>query len=189
MQRLRSLVAAALLMGSGGLCGKAEVSRAGTASEASAVHALFNLSNPDNAPFPTDRFTVADDRNLTRRRVNLPKPADCVANKSECEDVDVLNQLDGFSLRPHVTIPFDGAIDPSTVKGNVFFVSIGDITDNWTDIGPDSMPTEKVDRENLRKRKGFGQVTEINQIVWDPATRVLAAKSDRLLDEHTRYAL
>jgi dienelactone hydrolase len=189
MQRLRSLVAAALLMGSAGLGGKAQVSRAGTASEVSAVHALFNLGNLDNAPFPTDRFTVADDRNLTRRRVNLPKPADCVANKSECEDVDVLNQLDGFSLRPRVTIPFDGTIDPATVKGNAFFVSIGDTTDNWTDMGPDSMPTENVDRENLRKRKGFGQVTGINQIVWDPATRVLVAKSDSLLDEHTRYAL
>ena len=169
MRRLRSLVAAVLLIGLVGFGGKAQVSRAGTASEKSAVRALFNLGEPDNAPFPTDRFTVADDRNLTRRRVNLPKPTDCIAYKSECEDVDVLNQLDGFSLRPRVTIPFDGAIDPATVQGNVFFVSIGDTTDHWTDSGPDSMPTENLDRENLRKRKGFGQVSGINQIVWDHA--------------------
>ena len=29
----------------------------------------------------------------------------------------------------------------------------------------------------------------INQVVWDPATSTLHAKSDELLDQHTRYAL
>ena len=89
---------------------------------ATAVHPLFDLSTPDKTLFPSDQFTVAENRNLSRRRVNLPKPADCTANKSECEDLDVLNQLDGFSLRPRVTIPFDGEIDPATVQGNVFFI-------------------------------------------------------------------
>ena len=158
-------------------------------SNGATVHPTFDLSNPDKGPFPSDRFTVPDDQNLSRRRVNLPKPADCAANRSECEDVDVLNQLDGFSLKPRVTIPFDGNIDPATVQGSVFFLALGDTASSWTDNGPDSVPASAVDRENLRNRPGFGAVTEINQIVWDPATRVLAFKADRLLDEHTRYAL
>ena len=88
------------------------------------VHPLFDLRSPDASPFPSDRFTVADDQNLTRRRVNLPRPSDCEANRSDCEDVRVLNELDGFSTRPLVVIPFDGDIDPSTVPGNVFFVAL-----------------------------------------------------------------
>jgi hypothetical protein len=150
---------------------------------------LFDLKAPETSSFPSDWFTVADNQNLTRRRVNLPLPSNCVANRSECEDVDVLNQLDGFSLRPRVVIPFDGDINLSTVAGNVFFVSLGDTTEGWADNGPDSVPSDDVDHENLRKRSGFGRVTGINQIGWDPATRVLVAKADRLLDEHTRYAL
>jgi hypothetical protein len=103
--------------------------------------------------------------------------------------VNVLNQLDGFSLRPRVVIPFDSDINPSTAAGNVFFVSLGDITEGWADDGPDSVPSDDVDHEHLRQRNGFGRSTGINQIGWDPATRVLVAKADRLLDEHTRYAL
>jgi len=58
-------------------------------ARATAVHPIFDLSKPETSPFPSDRFTLADDRNLTGRRINLPKPVDCIANKSECEDVDV----------------------------------------------------------------------------------------------------
>ena len=158
-------------------------------SSASAIHPRFDLTSSDTSPFPSDRFTVADDQNLTRRRVNLPPPSGCRTHKSDCEDVLVLNELDGFSLRPLVTIPFDGDIDVSTTAGNIFFVSLGDTTDNWTDDGPDSVPAENADRESLRRRRGFGQVMGVTQIVWDPTTRVLHAKADGLLDEHTRYAL
>ena len=121
--------------------------------------------------------------------MNLPLPANCAANRSDCEDIRVLNELDGFSTRPLVVIPFDGDIDPSTVPGNVFFVALGDTTDAWHDSGPDSVPSDEVDHERLRSRHGFGRVTGINQVVWDPATRVLHAKADRLLDERTQYAL
>src|SRR5262249_43592654 len=34
-----------------------------------------------------------------------------------------------------------------------------------------------------------GPVTGVNQIVWDPLEHKLYAKADRILDEHTRYAL
>ena len=101
----------------------------------------------------------------------------------------MLNELDGFSTRPLVVIPFDGDIDPMTAPGNVFFVSLGDTTHDWTDSGPDSIPSDERDHEGLRRRSGFGRIIGVNQIVWDPATRVLHAKADRLLEEHARYAL
>jgi len=33
-----------------------------------------------------------------------------------------LNQLDGFNLQPRISVPFDGAIDPSTVNSNTVFL-------------------------------------------------------------------
>jgi hypothetical protein len=68
------------------------------ASSAGDVHPLFDLSSPERSPFPSDRFTVADDEQNTARRVNLPMPEDCTVEVSECEDVAILNQLDGFNL-------------------------------------------------------------------------------------------
>lgn len=64
---------------------------------AAGVHALFNLEVPAGHPFPSDRFTVADPRQLTGLKVQLPKP-NCGARPSDCADLDVLNTLDGFNL-------------------------------------------------------------------------------------------
>ena len=74
------------------------------------VHALFNLHHPETGPFPSDIFTVADRTHNTGRRVNLPYP-DCAVHVSDCEDLDVINTLDGFGLQTRISIPFDGAID------------------------------------------------------------------------------
>src|SRR5262245_30892302 len=74
------------------------------------VHPLFNLSAPESGPFPSDRFTVPDPTQNTGHRIALPKP-DCTARPSDCADVDVLNELDGFNLLPRFTIPFDGLVD------------------------------------------------------------------------------
>src|SRR5262249_52763644 len=59
-----------------------------------AVHALFSLHRPETGPFPSDIFTVADRAHNTGRRVNLPYP-DCAVHLSECDDLDVINTLDG----------------------------------------------------------------------------------------------
>lgn len=61
------------------------------------IHPLFDLDTPTTAPFPTDWFTVPDHSQITRRRVNLPLP-DCSAQASDCEDLAVINALDGFNL-------------------------------------------------------------------------------------------
>ena len=135
---------------------------------AAGVHALFNLEVPAGHPYPSDRFTVADPRQLTGLKVQLPKP-NCGARPSDCADLDVLNTLDGFNLSPRLSVPFDGPIDPSTVSSHTVIL---------------------INLENTRRDGPDGEkVVGINQVVWDPATSTLYAKSDELLDQHTRYAL
>jgi hypothetical protein len=110
------------------------------------VHPLFNLRSTTQSPFPSDRFTVRDSGQNTHLRVNLPLP-NCATHPSDCLDVALLNQLDGFNTQPRISIPFDGAIDPSTVtSGTVFLVRIGNLSD------PDDFQA---------------QVIGINQVVWD----------------------
>jgi len=126
--------------------------------------------DPSATPFPSDRFTVRAWHNNTFRRVNLPKP-DCAANAAaalECADIDVINELDGFSTQPRITVPFTGAIDPTSVNSStVYLVNLGDTL-------------------TLR---GFGDRVGINQVVWDPATNTLALRPDELLQQHSRYLL
>jgi hypothetical protein len=130
--------------------------------------AAFDLDTPDNGPFPSDRFTVADASQLTNRRINLPLP-DAVSRPSDYQDVSVLNTLDGFNLQPRLSIAFSGPIDVASVSSDdVFLIKLGDLT-----------ATEE----------GGGQVVGINQIVWDVATNTLHVESDDLLEQHTRYAL
>ncbi|PYN89324.1 MAG: hypothetical protein DMD87_06055 [Candidatus Rokuibacteriota bacterium] len=126
-----------------------------------AVEALFDLSSPASSPFPSERFTVDDHDQNTGVRVNLPKP-DCLVRRSDCDDINVINTLDGFNLQPRLSIPFSGPIDVSTVSSRtVFLVRLGH----------------------------SGDPVGINQIVWDPVANTLHAESDELLDQHTRYLL
>ena len=134
---------------------------------AAGVEALFELGNPQRAPFPSNHFSVADSSHLTGIRVNLPKP-NCATRPSDCADIDVINTLDGFNPQPRLSIPFNGPIDVSTVDGNVFLVSLGDAVPGGS---------------------AGGKIVDINQIVWDPTTNTLHVESDEFLDQHTRYAL
>jgi hypothetical protein len=134
------------------------------------IDALFGLNSPVDGPFPTDLFTVRDGTQNTGLRVSLPKP-DCQVYVSDCEDLDVINELDGFNLQPRLSIPFSGAIEPSTVTSDtVFLVSLGS-----TVPGQNSMP--------------WGTKIGIDQVVWDTFTNRLHVESDALLAEHTRFAL
>jgi hypothetical protein len=117
--------------------------------------------------FPSDRFTVHDRRQNTWRRVNLAKP-DCTVHVVRCQDIDVLNTLDGFNIQPRLSVAFSGPIDVSSVNSDsIFLVSLG------STLG----------------RGSFGDKVGINQIVWDPQTNTLHAESDELLEQHARYAL
>ena len=134
---------------------------------AAGVSVRFDPGGIDTMPFPSDRFTVRDWTQNTFRRVNLPKP-DCAVKKAECEDIDVINELDGFSTQPRITIPFTGEIDPASVNSEtVYLVNQGD---------PFSL-------------HGSGQRVGINQVLWDPATKTLVVQPDRLLRQHSRYLL
>jgi hypothetical protein len=75
-----------------------------------ATHPVFNLQSTTQSPFPSDRFTVLDGQQITGLRVNVPLP-NCATNPSDCADLTLVNQLDGFNLQPRISIPFDGAID------------------------------------------------------------------------------
>jgi hypothetical protein len=137
---------------------------------APALEASFTKRGLDvpTGPFPSDRFTMADPGQQTGRRVHLPLP-DCAARPTDCEDVRVLNTLDGFNLQPRLSIPFDGPIDPSSVTSeSVFLIELGD---------------------PVNARNGAGRKIGINQIVWDPPTTTIHAESDELLQQYTRYAL
>src|SRR6185295_13706815 len=78
------------------------------------------------SPFPSNRYTVFDGSQNTLRRVQLPKP-DCAVRVSDCQDIDVINTLDGFSTQPRITVPFTGDIDVSTVSSDtIYLVNLGD---------------------------------------------------------------
>ncbi|MCW5657393.1 MAG: Ig-like domain-containing protein [Burkholderiaceae bacterium] len=139
-------------------------------SASAGVSVRTSSTDPSATPFPSDRFTVRAWHNNTFRRVNLPKP-DCAASAAaalECADIDVINELDGFSTQPRITIPFTGAIDPTSVNSStVYLLNLGDTL-------------------SLR---GFGDRVGINQVVWDPTTNTLALQPDELLQQHSRYLL
>jgi virulence factor lipase-like protein len=136
------------------------------------THPLFNLQSTTQSPFPSDRFTAFDAQQLTGLRVNMPLP-NCASRPSDCADLTLLNQLDGFNLQPRLSIAFDGAIDPSTVNSNtVFLVTVP---------GPGLLG---LDFDNFTP-----QVIGINQIVWDPASLTLFAESNDHLNEDSNYLL
>ena len=134
---------------------------------AAGVSVRFDLSSPTSGPFPSDRFTQFDLTQSTFQRVKLPKP-DCVVRVSDCQDIDVINTLDGFNIQPRVAVPFTGSIDPTTVNSStVYLLNLGDTLSG----------------------KGFGQKIGINQVQWDVATKTLVFESDELLNQHATYLL
>src|SRR5215467_7651339 len=144
-----------------------------------ATHPVFNLQSTSQSPFPSDRFTVLDRHQNTGLRVNLPLP-NCATHPSDCADITLLNQLDGFNPQPRLSIPFDGAIDPATVNSHtVFLIKL-----------PGRFRFRRDDDDDDDHFHGFhATVIGINQIVWDPASLTLFAESDQHLDQHSNYLL
>jgi hypothetical protein len=139
---------------------------------AAATHPLFNLQSTTTSPFPSDRFTVFDRQQLTGLRVNMPLP-NCATRPSDCADLTLLNQLDGFNLQPRLAVPFDGAIDPATVSSKTVFL-----------IKVPGRGLREAEAEHFKPH-----VIGINQIVWDPASLTLFAESNDHLDEDSNYVL
>src|SRR5258707_1149596 len=116
-------------------------------SLAAGVSVKLDFSSPATSPFPSDRFTQPDWTQNTFKRVNLPKP-NCAVMVSDCQDIDVINTLDGFNTQPRISVPFTGDIDPSTVNSDtLYLLNLGDTLSG----------------------AGFGQKVGINQVAWDVA--------------------
>src|SRR5229473_380703 len=137
------------------------------------VQALFNPDVVEQAPFPSDRFTVPNSANITGLQVNLPLP-DCTVRPTDCNILRVINTLDGFNLDPRLSIPFSGPIDVNSVNSDTMFV----------------VKLGKSLKDHGRKNHGpKDRIVGINQVVWDPATNTLHAESDQLLEQDTAYAV
>ena len=140
------------------------------ASQASAASVLFDPSVPATGPFPTDFLTTFDALQKTGIRMNLPLP-DCTAQYTACQETGLIEQLDGFSLRPRVQIRFSGAVNTATLRDGIFLVALENLTQ---------------DEPGIHKP---GDRVAINQVVWDSLTNTVFAKPDVVLDQHRRYLL
>ena len=94
----------------------------------------------------------------------------CSAAPSDCGEISQLNQLDGFNPNARMTVRFSGAVNPETLRNGLLYV--------WLD--------PVAGRYNLGTA---GQVTGINQPIWDAATNTAFAKPDQILEGGRRYLI
>ena len=104
-------------------------------------------------PFPTDLEDGAR-RHAGNGQARLPSPAQLHDEPVGLRRRGRLNTLDGFSLRPRISIPFSGAIDLSTVSSNTVFLA-----------------------------DPAGDRIGINQVVWEPLASTLHLQPERLLEQ------
>jgi len=111
---------------------------------------------------PTDRLTEADPRQLTGRRVRLSL-VNCFEAPSTCDEINLLNGLDGWSVNPRMTLAFTAkvALD-SITRSSVFVLPLGD--DAAEPVG-------------------------LSRFVWDPEGITLYAKPERVLRQGRPHAL
>ncbi|MBS1876398.1 MAG: Ig-like domain-containing protein [Acidobacteria bacterium] len=141
-----------------------------TAGFGAGVKVQFDPRSPEIGPFPTDFLTTPDSAQRTGRRVNLPAP-DCQALPSDCGEVSLINQLDGFNPNARLTVKFSGPIDTSTLRKGVFYVWLDPLLAGRAMMG------------------AVGKVTPINKPIWDPATNTAYAKPDVTLESARRYMI
>ena len=76
--------------------------------------------------FPTDRLTQADPAQLTGRRVRLAL-VNCREAPSTCDEINLLNGLDGWSVNPRMTLAFSGPVKlDSITRSSAFVLPLGD---------------------------------------------------------------
>ena len=119
--------------------------------------------SPQVGPFPSDVLTVADPLQKTGRRVNLAAAPACLGSDLvSCAGVTaLLNQFDGFSVKPQFNICFSGPVDPSSLKGGIA-------------VAP---------------ADGSAGAMAVNQVFYDRTTNCVQAKPDNVLNQGTRYLL
>ncbi len=110
--------------------------------------------------FPSNTLTVGDARQVTKRRVKLPLP-NCSKRPSDCNEIRLLNQLDGFDVDPRVAIRFNRPIDVRRATARKVFV----------------------------RRVAGGPRIGLNRLVWSPARNTLFGQPRFQLEESTTYEL
>lgn len=111
--------------------------------------------------FPSDALTVADARQATGRRLNLPLP-DCRLYVSMCQELRLLNELDGFDVDPTIAVQLAAAP--------------GDDIEEQFDV--DTLAVQPV---------GGGKRIGLNRLVYDPETKILFGHPREQLREATTY--
>src|ERR1035438_8820032 len=76
---------------------------------ATGVTVNWNPGDPAVGPYPTDMLTTPDSTQKNGAHINLPMP-DCTAAPTDCQDVQLINQLDGFQTAPRIRGTFSGPI-------------------------------------------------------------------------------
>ncbi len=135
-----------------------------------AVTVRFDPASPDVGPFPTDFLTVPDTAQKTGLRINLPM-SDCSAGASLCQEISLINSLDGYQLQPRIRVRFSAAINPNSLRQGVYFVALNNLTNE--EFGLETP----------------GEIIPINEVGYDPLTQTGYAKPDYILDQHRRFAL
>lgn len=138
---------------------------------AAGVTVRWDPRDPAVGPFPNDFLTLPDSSQKTGRRVNLPVPSDCTAAPSDCQDVQLVNQLDGFQTAPRLRVSFSAPIDVNTLYNSIYYVPIDNLTHDEPGINH------------------HGQLIPINQIIYDPDTNTVYGKPDGNLDQHRHVAI
>ncbi len=121
---------------------------------------LHTPSSPDVGPFPADILTANDSAQKTGRRVNLPEAPACLGSDLvSCEVVKgLLNQLDGFSVKPQIRVCFSGPIDTTTLRAGIA----------------------------MAPADGSGPATGVNQVFYDQTTLCAMVKPEHVLDQSTQ---
>jgi hypothetical protein len=122
---------------------------------------IFQPGSPGVGPFPSNALTTPSEAQKTGLVVHMPLPPGCSAASTDngCKNITLINQLDGFSVNPLVTVCFSGPIDPGTLGAGVSFINAD------------------------TARPSIG----IQQILYDPVSHCAYAKPNRVLDQQTRY--
>src|ERR1035441_2304100 len=137
---------------------------------ASGVTVSWNPQDPTIGPYPTDALTTPDSTQKNGMRINLPMP-DCATAPSDCQDVQLINQLDGFQTVPRIRVPSSGPVDVNSIHHAVHYVVLDNLTQEEHGIN------------------STGQMLYLTQMIYDPTTNSLYGKPDGNLDQHRHYAI
>lgn len=129
--------------------------------------ALFQSSSVNTGPFPSNALTVPDPTQATGLRINLPPDSTPACNPASstavCGYQALLNQLDGFSVNPHVMACFSAPLNVSTLQNGMFIVPV-----------VNGVP---------------GTSIPVQQVIFDPASRCAFAKPAQVLRQQSQYVL